>query len=223
VRSSRKLLITAGPTHEPIDGVRYVANRSSGRLGIALAEAAREAGWAVTLLLGPVCAAPPEGVPVRRFETAADLARLLDEHFPDCDVLIMAAAVADYRPRAPHAGKLPRTGRPLVIEFEPVPDLVAGCARRKQAHQCIVGFSLEEPDRLSERAAAKLRGKGLDAIVANPLATMGATDICATILTAAGERIVLGGGKDGARAIRKDAFARQLVAWIDAWSASAET
>ena len=114
----RHMLITAGPTHEPIDAVRYVANRSSGRMGIALAEAARDAGWAVTLLLGPVATVPPADVRTLSFESTADLARLLDEHFPGCDVLIMAAAVADYRPRRTNQPKLPRQGKPLVLELE---------------------------------------------------------------------------------------------------------
>ena len=112
----RRMLITAGPTHEPIDAVRYIANRTSGRMGVALAEAARDAGWAVTLLLGPVAVAPPAGVQTVSFESTADLARRLDEHFPDCDVLIMAAAVADYRPRQAREAKLPRKGEPMMLE-----------------------------------------------------------------------------------------------------------
>ncbi len=107
---SRQLLITAGPTHEPIDQVRYLANRSSGRLGVCLAEAGQAAGWTVTLLLGPVSLPPPESVRTLRFESAADLDRLLIDEFPRCDVLIMAAAVADYRPRQADVSKLERAG-----------------------------------------------------------------------------------------------------------------
>ncbi len=207
---ARRLLITAGPTHEPIDAVRYIANRSSGRLGLALAAAARDAGWDVTLLLGPVAAEPPAGVTTHRFESTADLAARLDACFPDCDVLIMAVAVADYRPRSATVPKLPRSGRPLRLELEPTPDLVAACVARKRPGQRIIGFALEDAAALESRAAEKLRRKGLDAIVANPLETMGAGDIGAVLLTAGGERLTPGGGGP----LDKAAFARWLIAWL---------
>jgi phosphopantothenoylcysteine decarboxylase/phosphopantothenate--cysteine ligase len=248
---SRQMLITAGPTHEPIDAVRYIANRSSGRMGMALAEAARDAGWDVTLLLGPVALEPPAGVRTFQFESTADLAELLEEHFPACDVLIMAAAVADYRPRRPseprsvgqrgsepeararaksrraserltHAEdvqlgqKLPRRDEPFVLELEPTPDLVAQCAARKRADQRIIGFALEEPAVLAERAREKLARKGLNAIVANPLDTMGATDVTATVFTAAGDVITMPGLKTASATAAKSAFARWLIEWIDA-------
>jgi phosphopantothenoylcysteine decarboxylase / phosphopantothenate---cysteine ligase len=181
-----RLLITAGPTHEPIDRVRYIANRSSGRLGIALAQAGREAGWDVTLLLGPVEVAIPPGVAVRRFTTTADLARLLDEHFPRCHALIMAAAVADYRPKAAAISKLPRESRPLTLELEPTPDLLAGCAARRRNGQLVIGFALEPAKDLPGRAADKLRRKKIDAIIANPLETMGSESIHATLIRADG-------------------------------------
>jgi len=209
--NQRRILITAGPTHEPIDAVRYLANRSSGRLGICLAAAAREAGWDVTLLLGPT-PLPPTGVRTERFETAADLAALLDRYAPDCDVLVMAAAVADYRPRAAAAHKLPRSGRKLVIELEPTPDLIAACAQRKRPGQRLIGFALEEPGVLAARAQEKLAHKGLDAIVANPLETMNADQIRATVYTADGQVAAPPGGG----VIPKDEFARWLIAWIAA-------
>src|SRR5688572_30671907 len=126
----RRLLITAGPTQEPIDAVRFIGNRSSGRLGVALADHAAAHGWQTTLLLGPTATAPPfapsdSRVRVVRFRTTAELGALLDEHFPSCDVLIMAAAVADYRPimkEGQGEGKLRRTDQKLVIELEPTPD-----------------------------------------------------------------------------------------------------
>ena len=221
---SRRMLISAGPTHEPIDAVRYIGNRSSGRMGIALAEAARDAGWEVTLLLGPVALPPPLDVRTYSFETAAELEALLAEHFPACDVLIMAAAVADYRPRAACVSKLPRTEGPLLLELEPTPDLVARCAARKRPDQRIIGFALEEPGVLAERAREKLRRKGLDAIVANPLSAMGATDVAATLFTADGRVIRMpeaagapgrAGDSGFCAAVSKEDFARWLMAWVE--------
>lgn len=206
----RRLLITAGPTHEPIDSVRYIANRSSGRLGIALAAVAVEAGWDVTLLLGPVQIDAPAGVTVHRFTTAADLAALLDHHFPCCDTLVMAAAVADYRPRlqasAAAPSKLPRADRTLKLELEPTPDLVAACAARKRDAQRIIGFALEPAERLEQRAAEKLRAKRLDAIIANPLETMGADTIDAKLIFADGRSASPG-------TMSKPAFARWLMSY----------
>jgi phosphopantothenoylcysteine decarboxylase/phosphopantothenate--cysteine ligase len=207
---SRRLLITAGPTHEPIDAVRYVANRSSGRLGVALAEAGRAAGWDVLLLLGPTAFAAPHGVRTQRFETTADLAGLLEREFPRCDVLVMAAAVADYRPRESGPGKLERGDRPLTLTLEPTPDLVAGCAAQKRRDQRIIGFALEAPAELAARAAAKLRRKRLDAIVANPLETMGAATIAATLITADGASLTPPAGTG----LDKHAFAAWLIGWL---------
>ena len=209
IENPRRLLITAGPTREPIDAVRYLANRSSGKLGSALAEAGRVAGWEVTLLLGPACVEPPAGggVRVERYESTADLAGLLDVHFERCDVLVMAAAVADYRPIDTSEGKLPRAGERRVIELEPTPDLVAECAARKRPDQRVIGFALESPERLKDRAAEKLSRKRLDAIVANPLGTMGGDGIDATVMTAGGETCSPG-------AMAKEEFARWLVEWI---------
>lgn len=208
-----KILITAGPTHEPIDEVRYIANRSSGRMGIALARAAHAAGWDTTLLLGPVALDPPTDIRTFMFRSTADLAVMLDEHFPACDVLIMAAAVADYRPAKRIDGKLARAGVKLVLELEPTPDLVAACAAKRRPGQRIIGFALEEAAALDARAREKLRRKGLDAIVANPLGTMGAEDIRACIYTARGEVVRPPAGV-AASAIEKGEFARWLVEWV---------
>lgn len=203
------MLITAGPTHEPLDAVRYIANRSSGRMGYCLAEAAVDAGWDVTLLLGPVALTPPARVETQRFESTDDLMALLGEHFPRSRVLIMAAAVADYRPREPAAHKLPRTGIRLGIELEPTPDLVAACAARKHPGQRIIGFALEDRETLEARARDKLSRKGLDAIVANPLETMGAERISAVVYTAAGEMIT-----PPCAPLGKPDFARWLIDWL---------
>lgn len=185
--AATRLLITAGPTHEPIDAVRYLANRSSGRLGIALADAALQRGWDPHLLLGPTPLNPPENVRCDRYQTTADLETLLAQHFAVCDLLIMAAAVADYRPVARTSEKLERREGKLILELESTPDLVAGCAAKRRPEQRIVAFALEAPEQLQARAAAKLKRKGVDAIVANPLETMDATSITASILTTDGE------------------------------------
>lgn len=182
-----KLLITAGPTHEPIDRVRFFGNRSSGRLGVALADAAARSdlGWDVRLLLGPTGLTPSDSqVSLHRFQTTADLEALLSAHVPDSDVLIMAAAVADYRPKpsADSSGKIPRTDRPLVIELEPTNDLLAGVAEIRRPDQTIVGFALEPRERLMASASDKLTRKRLDFIVANPLETMDAPTIEATLI-----------------------------------------
>lgn len=205
----RRLLITAGPTHEPIDAVRYIGNRSSGRLGVALADAAASRGWGVTLLLGPsALSARDTSVRTLRFRTAADLEELLEAEFPGSDVLVMAAAVADYRPlrpAGPRDTKLRREDGPRTLELEPTPDLIAGCAKRRMPGQVLVGFALEPAERLMESARDKLRRKSLDMVVANPLETMDAPTIDATLIRRDGtmERT------DGA--IEKDRFAPWLL------------
>ena len=211
---AKRLLITAGPTHEPLDAVRYLANRSSGRVGLALADAAVQAGWSVTLLLGPipdeaVAQALDPRVAVHRFETAEDLSESLDEHFEACDVLIMAAAVADYRPIRRSAGKLPREADRRSIEVEPTPDLVAACAARCRADQKIIAFALEEPEQLQTRAAEKLKRKAVDMIVANPLTTMGSAAIEPIVMTA-------DGGIETPGAMSKEQFARWLLEKVQA-------
>lgn len=186
-----KVLITAGPTREPIDAVRFISNRSSGRMGLALASASLEAGDEVTLLLGPgpEDGAAPRACRLRRFESALDLQQLLEEHWPDHQLLIMAAAVADYRPVNVFAGKLARRpGQPMTLELEPVPDLVAQMAACKRPDQRVVAFALEEPKALQERAMRKLHRKGVDAVVANPLAAMDAVATTALWITA--ERVL---------------------------------
>ena len=208
--SARRILITAGPTHEPIDAVRYIANRSSGRLGIALAETAADAGWQVTLLLGPTPRSTTHSaVRLRRFQSTADLETLLKDELPGCDVLVMAAAVADYRPRPPATPiaqtKLKRVQQNLTLELEPTPDLLAGCSARRKPGQYLVGFALEPRDRLMESARGKLARKGIDMIVANPLETMDADTIEATVVARDGRTWQTDG------TIEKDRFAPWLL------------
>lgn len=176
--------MTAGPTYEPIDAVRFIGNRSSGRMGLALVTAARARGWPVTLLLGPTALPEPagEGVTTRRFQTAGDLERLLRHEWPAHDALLMAAAVADYRTASPAAAaKLPRMAGRLTLELEPTPDLLAALRGLTRPGQTTIGFALEPRERLEPAARRKLAAKGLDAIVANPLETMEAATISATL------------------------------------------
>ncbi|MFO0829724.1 MAG: phosphopantothenoylcysteine decarboxylase [Phycisphaerales bacterium] len=212
-----RFLVTAGPTHEPIDAVRYLGNRSSGRMGVAIAEAAHARGCAVTLCLGPVptpMLAPD--VELARFTTTDDLRALLARHAAAADVVVMAAAVADFRPTGPpRAGKLERVAdraEPLRLELESTPDLLAEVASHRRSGQLLVGFALEEPDRLDERARAKLVRKGVDAIVANSLRTMDADDIDGKLIVADG-RVLVPEPADhpAAGRVSKSVFARWLV------------
>ena len=205
----RRILITAGPTWEPIDSVRFIGNRSSGQMGVSLAEAAVEAGHDVTLLLGKGASAGASSgnrLNVERFESTADLSAAIDQYFPSHDLLVMAAAVADYRPAKVHDGKLSRANR-LELSLEPTPDLVAGVAATKRADQRVVAFALEPADQLTERARAKMTRKGVDAIVANPLETMDATSVDGHLLFADGRL-------ESPGAMSKPAFAKWLIAAI---------
>lgn len=178
-----RLLVTAGPTREPIDAVRFISNRSSGRLGIETALAAAGRGHEVTLLLGPVSVSLPEPgrhLRIYRFESSAQLQQLLAAHWSDHDGLIMAAAVSDYRPQSVMEGKMARqSDGNLTLTLEPTPDMVRGCAAMRRANQWIIAFSLEERSVLEERADQKMRAKGVDAMIANPLGTMESEDISA--------------------------------------------
>ncbi|NJK32453.1 MAG: phosphopantothenoylcysteine decarboxylase, partial [Deltaproteobacteria bacterium] len=161
------------PTHEPIDAVRYLANRSSGKVGAAIASAAAQFGHHTKLLMGPVPVLPPLNprVELLRYTSTADLKALLDQHFPAADILIMAAAVADFTPQSPSpppAAKWRRSDGHATLELVPTPDLLAACAALRQPGQILVGFALEPAAVLMESARRKLASKRVDAIVANP-------------------------------------------------------
>ncbi len=175
-----RILITAGPTREPIDPVRYIGNRSSGRMGRAVAEAAVAGGHAVTLILGPVSLAMPDGVRRVDVETARQMLDAVTAEWPGHDLLVMAAAVADFRPRAVSDRKVERGG-PLTIELEPTEDILAAAGRAKRADQRTVGFSLVDPADL-HRSVEKLRRKNADLIASNPIETMDGDGVRATLL-----------------------------------------
>jgi phosphopantothenoylcysteine decarboxylase/phosphopantothenate--cysteine ligase len=168
--SGLRVLVTAGGTREPIDSVRFVGNSSSGRMGLALAQAACARGADVTVIAANVALDPPAGVAWREVSTAAELLEACEEEFPACDVLLMAAAVADFRPASPAEGKLKKTGRErLLVELEPTADVLSGLAERRRPDQTLVGFAAEHGERAIECGRAKLAGKGLDAIVVNDI------------------------------------------------------
>ncbi len=186
------ILISAGPTWEPVDEVRFLGNRSSGRMGLEIARAASNLGLRVTLLRGPGVSPPDDETRSsefhdERFRTAEELDVRLRTLWPTHDILVMAAAVADHRPirRPDDPPKRRRVDGPTTIELEPVPDLLAGLA---EIHHpgTRVGFALEPIDELEASARAKLLRKRLHAIVANPLETMDADEIDGRLIIADG-------------------------------------
>jgi phosphopantothenoylcysteine decarboxylase / phosphopantothenate---cysteine ligase len=165
-----RVLVTAGGTREPIDSVRFIGNRSSGRMGLALARAAGARGAEVTLIAANVALPAPAGVRLRAVATAAELQRACEEEFPACDVLLMAAAVADFAPAAPADAKIKKSGRArLELVLEPTSDVLAGLAAHRRAGQTLVGFAAEHGTGAIERAGEKLQAKGLDALVVNDI------------------------------------------------------
>jgi phosphopantothenoylcysteine decarboxylase/phosphopantothenate--cysteine ligase len=162
-----RVLISAGGTREPIDPVRFIGNRSSGRMGLALAERAARRGAEVTLVAANVTLPAPAGVRRVDVETAADLAGALDREFDSADVLVMAAAPADFRPARAADEKIHREGAgKLELDLEATEDILAGLSGRRRDGQTIIGFAAETDSEL-DRAREKLARKGADAIVLN--------------------------------------------------------
>jgi len=166
-----QVLVTAGGTQEPIDSVRFIGNRSSGRMGFALAEVAAGLGADVTIVAANVRLDAPAGVELIPVQTAAQLADACRERFGDADVLLMAAAVADFRPAAPAAHKLKKTApeAPLQIDLEPTEDVLSGLAAQRRPGQVLVGFAAEHGEGALEYGREKLARKRLDAIVVNDI------------------------------------------------------
>jgi phosphopantothenoylcysteine decarboxylase/phosphopantothenate--cysteine ligase len=164
------VLITAGPTREKIDPVRYLTNRSSGRMGYALAEAALRRGARVLLVSGPTALTPPGAAEVTHVESAEDMRRAVLKLLPEATIVIKTAAVADYRPKTAASQKIKRTG-PMALELEPTTDILSEVARHKQS-QIVVGFAAETQNAL-ENARKKLGSKSLDAIVVNDVSREG--------------------------------------------------
>jgi len=170
--TGQTVLLTAGPTREPIDPVRFLSNRSSGRMGYAVAEAAAERGANVVLISGPTALATPAGVSRVDVGTAAEMLAAVEKHFPSATFAVFAAAVADYRPVEPAKSKLKKTSEGFALELEPNPDILAACARKK-GHRIVVGFAAET-SQVAANARKKLDEKSLDLIVANDVTAEGA-------------------------------------------------
>lgn len=167
-----RVLLTAGPTREPLDPVRFISNRSSGKMGYAIAEAAKRRGAEVTLVSGPVHLAPPPGVEIVNVETACEMLAAVEGRFDQCDVLICTAAVADYRPSQYSDKKIKKTHEGLTIQLERNPDILLEMGRRK-TKQVVVGFAAETGDPVPA-AMDKLARKNCDLVVANDVTAEGA-------------------------------------------------
>lgn len=215
IRRPLTLVITAGPTREPIDPVRFLSNHSTGILGHELVAEARRRGHRVVFITGPTGLPAPKGARTVAVETALEMQAALAQAFPASDGLIMAAAVADFRPARAAAQKIKRSGAAGGLKFWRLdlienPDLVAGLAARR-THQVIVGFALETSHAV-RNARAKLKAKSLDAIVltqmAGPRAPFGATTVDGAILDRAGKSAAF-------RRLAKPALARRILDTVE--------
>lgn len=165
-----RVLVTAGGTREPIDSVRFIGNRSSGRMGFALAEQAADRGAEVTVVAASVSTSAPPGVEVIEVETAAELKRASEQVFESCDVVLMAAAVADFRPARPRLGKVKKGDPPAPpepLELSLTDDVIAGLAARRAQGQVLVAFAAEHGPEAVQEGLSKLERKGVDAVVVN--------------------------------------------------------
>ncbi len=181
-----RLLVTAGPTREYIDPVRYLSNDSTGRMGFAIAAEALRRGYAVTLIHGPVALEPPDGARVVPIISAAEMLAACRRAWPRHDVLIMCAAVADYRPVRISDAKIKKSRNDLTLSLEPTTDVLADLAASRKPRQRVIGFALEDRDP-RENARGKLERKKLDAIVLNPPAAIGRTKSQLEILCRGGD------------------------------------
>ena len=197
--NGRRVVISAGGTREPLDAVRFVGNRSSGRMGVALAEEARRRGAEVTLLAANLNVPAPAGVTVVETPTASDLEREALAR-GDADVIVMAAAVADYRPAAPEQSKRPKDGEPWTVDLAPTVDVLAALGAARRPGQVLVGFAADASGHGLERAREKLRAKGSDLVVFNDVsrADIGfdTDDNEVTLLTNGSEQHVPKSGKE---------------------------
>jgi phosphopantothenoylcysteine decarboxylase/phosphopantothenate--cysteine ligase len=190
----KTVLVSAGGTREPVDAVRFVGNRSSGRMGVALAAEARRRGAQVTLLAANLAVPAPAGVELIETPTAADLEREARSRAAEADVVVMAAAVADYRPAEALAAKRPKDTATWTLELEPTIDVLSELGERRREGQLLVGFAAETGEPGLERAREKLARKGADLFVLNDVSRpdigFDASDNEVTLLAASGERTI---------------------------------
>lgn len=201
-----RILITAGPTREYLDDVRYLSNASSGRMGYAIVEAVQAAGHQAVLVTGPVALAPPAGCEVHHVETTEELNAACGKLFPGCDGVIATAAVCDYRPRERFPGKLAKTGVSLELELVETADVLAGLGQQK-GDRWIVGFALESDEFAHVNALRKLKNKNCDAIVLNRPTAIGSQSNQIEIIDPAGQSVATYSGE-------KTSVARDLMQWI---------
>ena len=201
-----RILITAGPTREYLDDVRYLSNASSGRMGYALAAEAVTRGHEVILVSGPVDLAPPKGCDVRFVQTTEEMRQACDQAFATCDGVIAAAAVCDYKPSQRVVGKMSKTGEPITIDLIETDDVLAGLGQKKDG-RWIVGFALEATNS-RENALQKLRAKNCDVVVLNDPSAIGSTTNSVELIDDSGQPIESWSGS-------KEEVARQLLSWIE--------
>ena len=164
-----RFLVTAGPTREPIDPIRYISNRSSGKMGYAIAEAALAAGHDVTLISGPVNLHPPRGAQFVQILTSDEMFEAVHRHVHECDVLVMCAAVADYKPQTVSPTKIKKNNEHLALDLVPTRDILTSLPRKNRQF-LVVGFAADTND-IEENAQKKLRAKNCDVIVANDVSS----------------------------------------------------
>jgi len=208
-----RILITAGPTREYLDDVRYLSNASSGRMGYAVAAAAVAAGHEVVLVSGPVAMTAPEGCQLVSVETTEQMGAACLEAFGDCDGVVAVAAVCDYRPRVRHEGKLTKTGKAVSVEMIETDDVLAMLGSGK-ADRFVIGFALEASNP-REGALQKLRAKNCDAVVLNGPEAIGSESNSIELIESSGSS----GSVVAAWSGPKSELATRLIEWIDQkWS-----
>jgi len=202
---SMRVLITAGPTREYLDDVRYLSNASSGRMGYALAAAARQQGWDVVLVSGPVELKPPSGCETHHVETTAQMRDACIREFPRCDGMIAAAAVCDYKPKERITGKISKNGGPVTLEMIETDDVLAELGAAKDG-RWVMGFALEAQNP-RENALQKLRRKNCDWILLNAPTAIGSDDNAVELLAPDGQTLAQWSGS-------KADVASAIVVWI---------
>ncbi len=200
-----KILITAGPTREYLDDVRYLSNASSGRMGYALAQAALDAGHEVVLVTGPVDLKPPVGCEVHNVVTTGQMRDAAIEAFPRCDGVIATAAVCDYKPKVRTQGKMSKSGEAITIELIETDDVLAELGRMRDKHW-VVGFALEASN-ARENALQKLRAKNCDVVVLNSPQAIGAEGNDVQLIGPTGDVVAQWSGL-------KTEIATSLMHWI---------